>query len=244
MCVRAKVNLLQLVFLVCFFSWAPSLLAASSDAELAGDPLDPWEKMNRRVFAFNEWADRYFLKPVATGYRWVTPSTVDQMVSRFFANAAEPSVIVNDFLQGKGAQGAQDFARFTFNSTFGLLGLFDVATAMGLPKHEEDFGQTLGVWGVPQGPYLVLPFLGPRTVRQASTFIPDQSLTLYNHAHKIKVRRAYNLLYVVDFRADLFAVEGVISGDRYRFVKDAYLQSQDFKVNDGKIESDPFLEEM
>lgn len=252
-CVRAKVNLLRFSLLIYFFSWTPALLASSSTAPAPTtsafsheqrDPADPWEKINRRVFAFNEWVDRYFVKPVATGYRWVTPDSVDRMISNFFANATEPLVIVNDVLQGKGAQGAEDFARFTFNSTFGLAGLFDVATTLGLPKHEEDFGQTLAVWGVPAGPYLVLPFLGPRTVRHASASIPDQSLTLYNYAHKIKVRRSYNLLYVIDFRADLFAVESVVSGDRYRFLKDAYLQSQEFKIKDGVVEDDPFLKDM
>ena len=152
-------------------------------------------------------------------------------------------MIINDALQGKFDQSLLDFSRFTFNSTFGLLGIFDVATHFGLSKHEEDFGQTLGVWGINQGPYLVLPFLGPSTARNSFGVVPDQALTICSHAHKIRVRRGLGALNLVDLRADFLIVEGVISGDRYSFVRDAYLQSQNFQLQDGKTQGDPFLEE-
>ncbi|MCW8983187.1 MAG: VacJ family lipoprotein, partial [Gammaproteobacteria bacterium] len=126
---------------------------------------DPWEGMNRSINSFNEKLDEALLKPVAKGYQAITPEPVDKGISNFFSNLDDVTVFINDLFQLKLIQGTSDLARFTVNSTVGIFGLFDVAEMIGLEKHNEDFGQTLGFWGAPEGPYLVLPFFGPSTLR-------------------------------------------------------------------------------
>lgn len=213
---------------------------------------DPWEGWNRQVFAFNETMDQYALKPVAQAYRNVTPQVVDDAITNFFSNLGEPLVIINDLGQGKWLQALSDTGRFLVNSTVGLLGFFDVARHIGLEKHQEDFGQTLAFWGVESGPYLMLPILGPSTVRDASGFAVDtfafidadpKQHTLDNNVNY------YGTVYAqyLDVRADLIPAEGIISGDRYSFIRALYLQRREFLVNDGQIdasfEDDEFDEE-
>ncbi|MCI0667707.1 MAG: VacJ family lipoprotein, partial [Methylococcaceae bacterium] len=131
------------------------------------DPRDPWEGWNRGVQSFNDTADDYVVKPVAEGYQWITPSFVDQGVTNFFNNIGDITVTINDFLQFKFGQGSEDFTRFLINTTLGVVGFVDVGTMLEFERHNEDFGQTLGAWGMPTGPYLVLPLLGPSTPREA-----------------------------------------------------------------------------
>ena len=203
------------------------------------DP-DPWEGFNRKVFAFNETMDEYILRPVAKGYQYITPEPVDQSVSAFFSNLGDVVVIVNDLAQLKLGQAASDSARFLVNSTVGFFGIFDVASHIGLEKHDEDFGQTLGYWGVGTGPYLMLPFMGPSTVRDTSgmgiSLVADTAYTELgeNYAQQIGLYTING----IDTRADLIASEGLISGDRYTFIRSFYLQRREYLVNDGQTDDD------
>ena len=203
----------------------------------ARDPADPWEGFNRSMYNFNDGLDKAVLKPVAQGYQAVMPDPADKAVSNFFSNLDDIWVIVNDLLQFKFHQALEDFARFTFNSTFGILGLIDIASDMGLPKHEEDFGQTLGAWGVNTGPYLVLPFFGPSNMRDGIGLVADS----YGDVvwREVEPTRDRNVLYglrLVDKRADLLRSEKIFREaalDPYVFMRESYLQRREFLVTDG-----------
>ena len=203
---------------------------------------DPFEGVNRKVMSFNDGVDKWVLKPVTKGYRTVTPKPVRQGVSNLFSNLGEPIVVVNQFLQGNVGLGFQDTARFLINTTFGIFGLFDVASKMGLEKHNEDFGQTLGAWGVDSGAYLVIPFWGPVTTRDGFGDIANTLTHPTQEIDHIPTRNQVLGLGIVDKRSNLLAAEDIIQGDRYLFIRDAYLQNREFLVNDGEVESDPFLE--
>lgn len=218
------------------------LLSAVSPQALAADAADPWEGFNRSVFRFNETLDRYVTKPLAKGYQTVTPQVVDDAISRFFNNLSSPVTLVNQLLQGKPAAAAATTSRLIFNSTVGVGGLFDVAARMGVKREKEDFGQTLAVWGVKPGPYLVLPLLGPSTVRDTAGRVGDiaSDPRVYMNDDFAMV---LGVVEVVDVRADLLSVEKVIEGDRYNFIRDYYLQQREFAIADGRIEKDEFLDE-
>lgn len=210
-------------------------LALSTAVNAQDKEVDPWEGFNRAMFSFNDTLDTYALKPVTQGYRAVMPDVAEKGVSNFFDNLADIGTMINNLLQGKVKNAAQDFARVTFNSTFGLAGLIDVATPMGIEKHDEDFGQTLGYWGVESGPYLVLPFFGPSSVRDGVGRIPD---TLTDPVYYLDDTGARNALYavrIIDNRARLLETEKLISGDKYTFVRDAYLQKREFEIADGEV---------
>lgn len=214
----------------------------------ASEVNDPFEPVNRPIASFNESFDRYFLKPVAQGYDAVTPEFVQDGVSNFFGNLTYPIVMANQFLQGKVKLGFQDTTRFLINSTFGIAGLFDVANKFGLKEHNEDFGQTLGVWGVNSGPYVVLPLFGPSTIRDAVARGGDYYIDPTNYRYLDERRATKNrmtALNTVNTRADLQKAERLISGDKYIFMRDAYLQKREDLVLDGKSTSidDPFLDE-
>ena len=204
--------------------------------EVAAD-VDPWQGFNRAMFSFNDTLDTYALKPVAQGYKAVMPDIAETGVSNFFDNLADIGTMINNLLQGKFENAAQDLARVSFNSTFGLAGLIDVATPMGIEKHDEDFGQTLGYWGVGSGPYLVVPFFGPTTVRDGLGKIPDTLVDPVYHLDDNGARNAMYLTRVIDTRARLLASEKLISGDKYTFIRDAYLQKREFAINDGRAEN-------
>ena len=204
---------------------------------------DPWEGMNRKIFAFNDAADRWFLKPIAQGYQTITPDPVENGVSNLFANLFEVTTIVNDLLQFKLAQAASDTGRFLVNSTVGLLGLFDVASHIGLEKHNEDFGQTLGYWGVGSGPYVVVPLLGSYTLRSGAGGITESQTTAFSqYVDHVPTRNQLLFAQVIDKRAGLLSAEELITGDRYSFIRDAYLQQREYLTRDGKVE-DSFGEE-
>ena len=206
------------------------------------DNPDPFEGMNRKVMAFNDGADRMILKPVAKGYMNVTSEPVRRSVTNFYDNFAYPITIINQFLQGKVKLGFSDLGRFLVNTTAGILGLFDVATGLGMEYHDEDFGQTLGVWGVGSGAYLVIPLWGPVTTRSGVGDIAS----FYTHPVQFIDDEAtrYGLFigWAIQARASLLEAEELITGDRYLFIRDAFLQRREFLVNDGEIEEDPFLE--
>nr|WP_313277907.1 VacJ family lipoprotein [Stutzerimonas balearica] len=199
---------------------------------------DPWEGVNRVVYRFNDTLDTYTLKPLAKGYQKVTPDFVEDRIGNFFGNLGDVIVMTNDLLQGKPREAGIDASRILFNTTFGVLGLFDVATHMGLQKNDEDFGQTLGVWGLGNGPYVVLPLLGPSTVRDAAGRVPDAFLQPYLYMDDVPTRNLTRGVDLVDTRAGLLSAEKLITGDEYIFVRNAYLQNREFRTWDGQVEDD------
>ncbi|MPT16297.1 MAG: VacJ family lipoprotein [Pseudomonas sp.] len=212
-----------------------SLLPAMSQA---ASEEDPWESFNRPIFRFNDTVDTYALKPIAQGYRAVTPQFLEDGVHNVFGNIGDVGNLANNLLQGKLHNAGVDTGRLIFNTTFGVLGFFDVAKHMGLRKNDEDFGQTLGVWGLNSGPYLVIPLLGPSTVRDATGRVPESFLTPYPYMDHVPTRNVTRGVQVVDTRANLLQAERLVSGDKYIFIRNAYLQSREFKVKDGQVEDD------
>lgn len=206
-------------------------------------PEDPWEGFNRKVFAFNDVLDRYALKPVAKGYRTITPDPVETGVGNFFSNLGEVRTVLNSVLQGKPANAGLATSRFLINSTVGIGGLLDYATLMEITADEEDFGQTLAVWGWEDSRYLVLPLFGPSTLRDTTGMPADMAANPVNYVEDDAVRLSLTALNVIDIRAGLLDQEALIRGDRYRFIRDAYLQSRQFEVRDGELGDDPFASE-
>ncbi|MCG6657258.1 VacJ family lipoprotein [Halomonas campisalis] len=203
-------------------------------------PDDPWEGFNRRVFVFNDALDRAVLKPVSRGYRTVTPQPVQTGVGNFFSNLGEIRTALNSLLQGKPGNAGIASSRFLINTTVGIGGLWDFATHMEITGRDEDFGQTLGVWGWEESRYLVLPFLGPSTVRD-TTGLPLDTVTYPTYYVEDDVWRiGLTALRVVDMRAGLLDQEELIHGDRYVFIRDAYLQRRRFEISDGELGDDPF----
>jgi phospholipid-binding lipoprotein MlaA len=202
------------------------------------DPRDPWERFNRSSFAFNDALDKAIAKPVAKAYKKVTPHIVRTGVSNFVSNLGGVTTIVNDVLQGKMKQAGHDSARFMLNSTLGLAGLFDPASAAGLEHNDEDFGQTLGKWGVKSGPYLMLPFLGPSTVRDTIGRLPDQFSYPVNYLQDDSTRYIIRGVEFLDLRAGLLDLDAQLerSYDRYAFVRNAWLQRREFQVKDGNVD--------
>jgi phospholipid-binding lipoprotein MlaA len=215
-------------------------LAAGAALLLSGcattsDQRDPFEKFNRGVFAFNDTVDRVALKPAATVYKEVFPGFVQTGVNNFFGNLTDVWSGVNNLAQGKGQDGMNDITRFAFNSTFGILGVLDIATPAGLRKHSEDLGQTLGYWGVPSGPYLMLPILGPSTVRDAAALPADLWGDPWSHKMPVRWRNVGVGVRAVDQRASILDASNLVEEaalDRYEFIRDGYLQRRASKVYD------------
>ena len=212
--------------------------------EIGLSEQDPWEGFNRKMFSFNEWLDKYFLRPVAVGYDAVLPNFVQKGIGNFFSNLGEVYSIVNNVLQLDGEGAGTSFMRLTVNTTFGFFGLFDIATEVGMRKDKEDFGQTLGHWGVGAGNYLVLPIFGPSSTRDIFQYVDniyydEYSVITYDR------RKRYGLtaLKVLQLRADLLDLEKQISGDKYNFIRDIYMQHREFIVNDGEIGKDVFFDD-
>lgn len=206
---------------------------------------DPWENTNRKVQVFNDRVDSALLKPVAKGYRAVTPNWARAGVSNVFSNLGEVNTLVNALLQGKPGHAANAFGRFVFNSTLGLYGWFDVMDSFGLRSEPEDFGQTLATWGVPSGPYVVLPLLGPATVRDGATRLTaDRYLDPVSQLEPASHRDKVQILGVVDTREGLLDAERFLIGDRYTALRSAYLDRRQFLINDGQASNaDAFLED-
>ena len=202
--------------------------------------VDPWQGFNRAVFEFNETLDQYVAKPVAQGYQAVTPQFVDTGISNFFSNLEDVLIIANDILQLKPMQALSDTGRFLVNSTIGIFGFFDVASHIGLEKHNEDLGQTLGYWGVGAGPYVMLPVLGPSNLRDAFGLAGDTLSGMgYTNIAETNVQAGgLWLLRNIDARADLIASEGLVSGERYSFFRSFYLQRRAYLIADGVVEDE------
>lgn len=215
-----------------------SLSLLSACASVPGGPTkgDPFESYNRAMFSFNDGLDAYLLKPVAEGYDAVLPGPVKTGVSNFFSNIGDIFVILNDLLQFKFTQAVQDTTRLFFNTTIGLYGLIDVATPMGLPKHHEDLGQTLATWGVASGPYIVLPFYGPRTLRHAGGFIVETMNAPINEIENQDSYYATLALETIDTRYNLLEASRIVDKaalDKYSFIREAYLQHRKNLIHDG-----------
>ena len=206
----------------------------------ATDQRDPFEGFNRGVYKFNNAVDSAVIDPITGIYRAITPQFVDQGISNFFSNLNDISVVANDIMQFKLDQALRDSARFVVNSTMGLLGFFDVAEKMNLPKNNEDFGQTLATWGVDSGPYLMVPFFGPTTLRDAARFPVDNLLlNPVTYLENDTLRAGLFGLNYVDIKSDLLTATefvGQASLDEYEFIKNAYFERRETLINDGEIE--------
>jgi phospholipid-binding lipoprotein MlaA len=215
--------------------------SASRDSGGPPDPqarrsrIDPLESLNRGVARFNDVLDDYFLRPVARVYDDYTPEAIRMITRNFLSNLLDPYIAVNNLLQGKPRAAFSDLGRFTFNTTFGFFGFGDPATDIGLEKHREDFGQTLGVWGVPTGPYLVLPLFGPSNLRDGFGFAVDAYGALINRFDNVPFRNSVAGLELIDVRARLLPTQRVLEEalDRYLLVRDSYLQRRRNLVYDG-----------
>lgn len=212
------------------------------------DENDPLEPINRGIYQFNETADEYVIEPLAKGYQFVTPEFIDEAITNFFSNLDDVVVLVNDILQLKFNQAASDGGRLLINSTIGLLGFIDVATDMGFEKHNEDFGQTLGAYGVGSGPYIVLPLLGPSTMRDTVGLVADTFVDPVHHIEGDDAMWATIAVEGIDTRADLISTKNVVdeaSLDSYDFLKNAYLQRREYLIHDGNppLEDESILDE-
>ena len=206
------------------------------------DPRDPLEPMNRAIYSFNEGFDNALARPVATAYRDVLPEFLRNWVRNFFGNVADLFIGFNNIIQGKPDQGLQDWVRFAFNSTIGLFGINDVATEMGLEKHNEDFGQTFGRWGAGSGPYLVIPFLGSSSVRDGAGTLVDWYVDPLGEIEPNRTRNSIVLVRAVGVRADLLEASRLLEEaalDKYVFQRDAYLQRRRSLVYDGRPPREP-----
>lgn len=197
---------------------------------------DPFEGANRVVFAFNDRVDRWLLAPVARGYKFVLPGFAERGVSNFFANLYDLNGIVNAILQGRMKYAAQNTGRFMVNSTVGMFGFIDVASEMGIAPYRTDFGHTLALWGFESGPYIMLPFFGPRTVRSGVGTAFDTVASLQWQINDNTTRNWLFAIEIIDNRAALTAAEDLITGDRYIFIRDAYLQQREYFVSGGVVE--------
>lgn len=204
------------------------------------DQDDPFEKGNRVIYRLNDSIDRTVLNPIAQGYRKIVPTPVNKGISNFFGNLNDITTTINDLLQFKLRQGGTDAARVLVNSSVGILGLVDIASSIGLEKHNEDFGQTLGYWGIGPGSYIMLPLYGPSSLRDAIGYLVDTKAfdPLYKMSHTPSADKLM-LLKALDKRADLLPISRILGqaslDDRYRFLKEAYLQQREHVINDGEL---------
>lgn len=218
-----------LLAIVLLFPLTP-LLAAEEEN------VDPWESTNRKIFAFNETLDKYILRPVAKGYDFVMPDAAQRGVGNFISNIYEFNSILNSLLQGRLEGAAQSGGRLLVNTTLGILGFFDVATPMGIEPNVSDFGQTLAVWGVEPGPFVMLPVFGPRTVRSGVGYFVDTYTSIPALIEDREAAYVFWTVEVVDYRAGLLDADDLITGDRYIFIRDAYLQARRTYINGGVVE--------
>ena len=239
--VPSLINKMKRFLLLCM---ATALVGcASIPAGVEPSPQDPWEPFNRSVFEFNEGLDAYLLKPVVAGYRFVLPEFVREGIYNFFSNYNDIYTALYNLLQGKPGYAFNDFMRVAVNTTMGLGGLLDLATSGGLEKHKEDWGQTLGVWGVPAGPYVVLPFFGPSNVRDTFGTVADlESDYLFRLLPDVALRNSITGLRVVNARNTYYEAGDLLDGaaiDKYSFMRDAYIQRRQYQINEGREDEEP-----
>lgn len=210
---------------------------------VAEETSDPFESLNRRTQGLNDYADEHFMRPVARGYGKVLPEPVRFSIGRVYGNLRDVGDAVNNLLQGKPVAFLGDLARVMVNSTVGLGGLFDPASQIGLRNHDEDFSQTLATWGVPRGPYVVIPFLGPSGLRDVFGRAVNNRQDPLIYLHPVDHRNTTGGMRLVHTRNGLLLVDSVVFGDRYIFFRDAYIQRRQYLENDGEIEEDPFSDD-
>ncbi len=232
----------------CFVCITILFSAGCATVEGPANPDDPFESFNRSMFAFNEGVDKYAFKPAAKGYNYVMPDIASKGVSNFFSNIDDIVVFFNEILQFKIAEAVATSARIVFNTTFGLLGLIDVASDMDLPKHNEDFGQTLAVWGLPSGPYLVLPVIGPMNFRDTAGLAVDWSYfdPIFDR-QTLSASLATLTVKYIDIRAGLLKASNILDDtvpDKYAFVRDAWQLRREFLIYDGHPPEDITEEEL
>jgi phospholipid-binding lipoprotein MlaA len=214
-----------------------AMVAGLAGCATTNNPNDPLEGFNRAMFSFNDTVDRAAIKPIAQGYETVTPSFVQTGISNFFGNIGDMWTFVNQLLQGNGANAGSDFMRVAVNSTLGLGGLLDIGTEARLPKHKADFGQTLGVWGVGAGPYVVLPVLGPSNVRDTVALPVDAYGDVWRYKRPVGWRNVGYGVRLIDRRAQLLNAGNLLDDaalDKYQFVRDAYMQRRQSQIDDAK----------
>ena len=209
------------------------LFSTASNAE-----EDPWESFNRSIYSFNNTADAYLVKPVAQGYAYIMPEVGRKGVNNFFNNLLDVNGALNGLLQGRVDQGLENVGRVIINSTIGIFGLFDVATKLGVPQYQTDFGHTLSIWGVPQGPFVMLPFLGPSTMRSGVGTAFDAYASPMGQMGNSDPAWGLRVFNIVDLRAGLLGADELLSGDQYIFLRDAYLQQRRLQISDGKLVDD------
>lgn len=215
---------------------ATLVLGGCATTQRSPHPDDPWEGYNRAIFDFNDRVDKAVLKPLATGYDKVAPLPVKVGVGNFFGNLGDIWTSINNLLQGKGGEGATDAARVLINTTVGIFGVFDIATEMGIDKHDEDLGQTFAVWGASSGPYFVVPFFGPNTIRSTVALPFNLRGTSLVRPEDIAARNALTGLRVVHQRWSLLGAGRAVdegSLDKYSYVRDFYLQQRRYEIYDG-----------
>lgn len=230
---------LRVFFLVLFTTLV--IGGCSSIPKEQRDPRDPWQPYNRAMFRFNTDFDNAFFKPAAQGYQAITPEPVNHGITNFFNNVADVTSAVNNVLQFKLSRAGTDVGRVLVNTTVGLVGFIDVATNMGIPSYKEDFGQTLGYWGFGDGPYFVMPILGPSSVRDTFGFAGDVLIDPFFSLQKDEIYWGFVVLRAIDTRAGLLAAGDLVDEaalDRYAFVRDAYLQRRRNLVHDGNPPAD------
>ena len=231
---------LMLLSMTCLF-----VGCASIPAGVEPSPRDPWEPFNRSVFEFNEGLDKYLLKPVVAAYRFILPEIVRDGIYNFFSNYSDIYTALQNLLQGKPDLAFNDLMRVAVNTIFGLGGLMDVATPGGLPKHKEDWGQTFGVWGLPSGPYVVLPFFGPSTIRDTFGTAADlETDYLFKYIPDDGLRNSITALRDINARNTFYEAGDLLDGaalDKYSFIRDAYLQRREYQINEGRNDEEPLM---
>ena len=236
----SRLKRLMLLSVTCLF-----VGCASIPAGVEPSPRDPWEPFNRSVFEFNEGLDKYLLKPVVAAYRFILPEIVREGIYNFFSNYSDIYTALQNLLQGKPDYAFNDLMRVAVNTIFGLGGLMDVATPGGLEKHKEDWGQTFGVWGVPSGPYVVLPFFGPSTVRDTFGTAADlETDYLFKYIPDVGLRNSITGLRVINARNTFYEAGDLLDGaalDKYSFIRDAYLQRREYQINEGRNDEEPLM---
>ena len=219
-----------------------TLMLILSNFLVAND--DPFEEYNRKVWAFNEYLDDNFAKPTAEIYTSIAPDFIEAGITNFFRNLNELDNTANQLLQGRPLLAINDFSRFLINSTLGLGGFIDVGSKLGLERHDEDFGQTLGVWGVGSGPFLMIPLYGPSTPRGLAGRSVSSVLSGTFAIEETDVRIGVTALDALETRARYLEVETLIIGDRYSFIRDSYMQYQEFELSNGEDQPDDFVDDM
>ena len=227
-------NSWRLQFAFFLFVLLPLLFAPSVNAQTH----DPWRETNERIFAFNDYFDLLLVRPLASSYTIFIPRLVRQGIGNFFDNVRDANIAVNDLLQFKFRDALSDTGRFLINTTIGIGGLLDIATSLGLEKHEEDFGQTLGTWGVSSGPYVVLPVFGASNLRDSFGLILDTIFNPLPYIDETPAKLTFFVVEEIDSRSGLLALDELISGDKYLFIREAYVQNRDYLVNDGEIDDE------